>query len=122
LGQVNVTINGRRYRMDCDDGQESYLTGLAERLNAAIDALRGSFGEIGDQRLTVMAALTFVDQATEAQRRNARLEQLLADSERARLAATERSQADTARAAVALEEVADRIEGLAGKVGGVNVT
>ena len=55
MPQVNVTINGKVYRMACDDGQEAHLEGLAERLNVTIDRLRQSFGEIGDQRLTVMA-------------------------------------------------------------------
>ncbi|MBN8999629.1 MAG: cell division protein ZapA, partial [Rhizobiales bacterium] len=58
MAQVNVTINGKIYRMACDDGQEAHLESLAERLNETIDRLRGSFGEIGDQRLTVMAAIT----------------------------------------------------------------
>jgi cell division protein ZapA len=118
VGQVSVTINGKRYRMACDDGEESHLTGLAERLSVAIEALRKSFGEIGDQRLTVMAALTFADQAAEAERRIARLEQMLAESEEARAAEADRGQADSARAASALAEVAERIEGLAGRVGG----
>src|SRR3954463_4094444 len=46
--QVNVTINDKHYRMACDDGEEAHLAGLAERLNASIEALRERFGEIGD--------------------------------------------------------------------------
>ncbi len=68
MAQVNVTINGRSYRMACDDGEEAHLTTLAERLNRSIEQLRGRFGEIGDQRLTVMAAITLADQHAEAER------------------------------------------------------
>jgi cell division protein ZapA len=118
VGQVNVTINGKHYRMACDDGEEAHLSALAERLNASIEALRERFGEIGDQRLTVMAAITFADQAAEAQRRISHLEQVLAESERARLAAAEQGHDDTSRTASAIQAVAERIESLAGKVGG----
>ena len=84
MGQVNVTINDKHYRMACDDGEEAHLAGLAERLNESIEALRERFGEIGDQRLTVMAAITFADQAAEAQRRIAHLEHQLSEAENAR--------------------------------------
>jgi len=66
--QVNVTINGRVYRMACEDGQEPHLQGLAQQLNGMIDQLRGSFGEIGDQRLTVMAAIMAMDELSELRR------------------------------------------------------
>lgn len=122
MSQVNVSINGKHYRMACDDGQESHLAGLAERLNTAIEALRERFGEIGDQRLIVMAAITFADQAAEATRRVVQLEDQLAESERARETAAERDAAGGERTASAILAVAGRIESLAGKVGGSNGT
>lgn len=74
MAQVSVRIAGRVYRMACADGEEEHLTGLAARLDGRIDELRGSFGEIGDGRITVMAALTIADQLGEAERRIAALE------------------------------------------------
>lgn len=74
MAQVNVRIAGRVYRMACGDGEEPHLTGLAARLDAKIAELRGAFGEIGDGRITVMAALTMADQLGEAERRIAALE------------------------------------------------
>jgi cell division protein ZapA len=119
VAQVNVSINGKQYRMACDDGQESHLSGLADRLNTAIEALRDRFGEIGDQRLTVMAAITFADHAAEASRRIADLERRLAESERTRSAVADRGGADLARAANAVLAVAERLESLAGRLAGV---
>ena len=121
MAQVNVTISGKTYRMACDDGEEQHLADLAERLDRSIEQLRQRFGEIGDQRLTVMASLTFADQAAEAERRIAHLERHLAESERARLAAAEQGSSDVARTASAIEAVAERIESLAGRVGGGSV-
>ena len=74
MAQVSVRIAGRVYRMACADGEEEHLTGLAARLDARIDELRDSFGEIGDGRITVMAALTIADQLGETERRVAALE------------------------------------------------
>ena len=74
MAQVNVTIAGRLYRMACADGEEEHLQGLAARLEGRIGELRGTFGEIGDGRITVMAALTIADHLGEAERRIASLE------------------------------------------------
>lgn len=75
MAQVTLTVNGRSYRMACDDGQEDHLTGLGERFDQAIDELRHSLGEIGDQRLIVMAGILMTDRLDEAERRLNRLEQ-----------------------------------------------
>ena len=75
MAQVNVTINGRHYRMGCEDGQEDHVTKLAEEIDNRIEQLRGAHGEIGDQRLTVMAALTVADELAETGRRIRRLEE-----------------------------------------------
>jgi len=33
---INVTINGRQYRMACEDGQEAHLLKLADSLESRI--------------------------------------------------------------------------------------
>jgi len=66
LAQVPITIAGRTYRMACGEGEEAHLEGLAAELEGRISELRGAFGEIGDQRLIVMAALAFADERFEA--------------------------------------------------------
>jgi cell division protein ZapA len=117
LSQVNVTINSKHYRMACDDGQEAHLAGLAERLNGAIETLRDRFGEIGDQRLTVMAAIMFADQSAEAARRVALLEAQLTEAHAAHAASAESGAEDASAAASAVLAAAERIESFAGKVG-----
>jgi cell division protein ZapA len=74
MAHVNVTINGRQYRMACEDGQEDHLRGLAEAFDRRIADLRTNFGEIGDMRLTVMAALMVADELSEVSRRLGALE------------------------------------------------
>lgn len=113
MPQVTVTIAGKTYRMACDDGQEQHLFGLARRLDGTIDELRGVFGEIGDQRLTVMSAITVLDQLSEAERKVEALKaEVAALSE-----ACERLERDRAgiedRVADRLVAAAERIETLA---------
>lgn len=116
MSQVNVTINGRQFRMACEDGEEDHLRQLAKELDERIVALRGQFGEIGDARLTVMAALMVADGLSEANRKVRQLEAELAALQDARAVAA--GQAGVAEAAVAqvLNTAAERIEGLARKL------
>ena len=76
-------------------------------VDGKIGELRSTFGEIGDQRLVVMAALTFADNLNEAR------EEAAAERERARAAAA-RSEA----AATQLDALGARLEALAGQLAG----
>jgi cell division protein ZapA len=110
MAQVNVTINGRHYRMGCEDGQEEHVAKLAQEIDDRIELLRGTHGEIGDQRLTVMAALTVADELTESARRIRRLEEEIAALQDARVVAAERAQQTQAAVVAALNAAAERIE------------
>jgi cell division protein ZapA len=110
MSQVTVTINGRQFRMACEDGQESHLLRLAQELDQRIEKLRVNFGEIGDTRLTVMAALTVADELADTSGRLLRLEEDLAALQEARAAAAERADATQVAVAAALNSAAERIE------------
>jgi cell division protein ZapA len=110
MNHINVTINGRQYRMACEEGQEARLVRLAESLESKVESLRGKFGEIGDQRLTVMAALTACDELLDANARLEKLEQELASLRDVRLAAGDRARATQVAVANALNAAAERIE------------
>ncbi len=75
MPEVNVEINGRKYRMVCEEGQQKHLIGLAERFNTQVETLKGAVGEIGDNRLTVMAGIAILDELNEAERKIKQLEQ-----------------------------------------------
>ncbi|NWG23788.1 MAG: cell division protein ZapA [Pseudorhodoplanes sp.] len=116
MPQVNVTIAGRHYRMACEDGQEDHLVKLSQLLDQRIAQLRGSFGEIGDTRLTVMAAITIADELSEADRRIRRLEEELTALQDARVLAAERTQSTQAAISAALNSAAERIESVTRKL------
>jgi cell division protein ZapA len=110
MNHVNVTINARQYRMACEEGQEVLLLKLAESLESRIQSLRGKFGEIGDARLTVMAALTVCDELLEAEQRIRGLEEELAALRNVRVVASDRARATQSAVADALNAAAERIE------------
>jgi cell division protein ZapA len=113
MAQVTVTIAGRTYRMACGDGDEPRLERLAALYDGKIDEMRNAFGEIGDMRLHVMAALTIADELHEAKERLEVIEGELA-SLRERLETGEkRAQASEIYVAETLTKTAERIERLA---------
>ncbi|MFG1393067.1 cell division protein ZapA [Xanthobacter agilis] len=112
MPHVSVTIAGRQYRMACDEGQEEHLVRLAHDIDSRISQLRTAFGEIGDQRLVVMAAITIADELAEARNRIRALESDIEGQRDARASALERIQASEGDVARTIEEVAERIERL----------
>jgi cell division protein ZapA len=110
MAHVSVTINGRQYRMACEAGQEAHLLRLAKDLDLRIEQLRVRFGEIGDARLIVMAAIMLADELVEVGKRVRQLEAELAGMQDAGAAGVERSKATQAAIAAALNSAAERIE------------
>ena len=110
MSHINVTINGRQYRMACEVGQEARLLQLAEGFEARIGSLRGKFGEIGDARLTVMAALIVSDELLDAGHRIRSLEEELDALRDIRVVAADRARATQVAVANALNSAAERIE------------
>lgn len=113
MAQVTVTIAGRAYRMACGDGEEAHLDSLARLFDGKIDEMRSAFGEIGDMRLHVMAALTLADDVMETRRRLSGLEREI-EAMRAALSsqAGEAEKRDD-RIAQEVGRAAERIERLA---------
>jgi cell division protein ZapA len=110
MPHVSVTINGRQYRMACDEGQEHHLARLAHELDQRIARLRTTFGEIGDMRLTVMAALLISDELAETSQRMRRFEADLAEMQEARAHAADHAQQTNSAIIAALNAAAERIE------------
>jgi len=107
-----VTVAGRAYRVGCEQGEEPRLEALGRLVEERIEKLREGFGEIGDQRLLVMGALGFADEA-EDQRSRAETLQQEVESLRAELAARDaRAAALEARLAQGVTDAADRLDQL----------
>ena len=116
MAQVSATIAGRQFRLACEDGQEEHLQALAHDLDQRIIDLRAKFGEIGDTRLTVMAALMVADELSEAARKIRRLEEEATALQDARVVSSDRAKAASNAVVNAFNSAAERIEGITKKL------
>ena len=107
MAQVSVTIDGRKYRLACNEGEEARLESLAGVIDEKIGEMRKAFGEIGDQRLVIMAALTIADNLTEAQ-----------DAAAAERKRSDAAEERTLAVASSLNELGSRLEQLAARLSG----
>ena len=110
MSSVNITINGKQYRVACEPGQEQRVTALAVDFDQRIAGMRARFGEVGDARLTVMAAMMIGDELLDANMRIAKLEADLNALHTARAGASDRTNRTEAAVVTALDAAADRIE------------
>lgn len=62
MPQVNVSINGRRYEIACDNGQEAHLMRLGAYVDKRVGELVAAVGQVGDSRLLVMVSLLLADE------------------------------------------------------------
>ena len=62
MAQVNVSVNGQSYRIACEDGQEDRLVDLAAMVDEKVIGLVNQIGQVGSNRLLVMAALIIADE------------------------------------------------------------
>lgn len=103
MAQVDVSVNGQSYRIACEDGQEDRLVDLATMVDEKVLELVNQIGQVGSNRLLVMAALIIADELVDL-KNEAGSSQELADNS---------NQQDTV---LALQEITKRIENIADQV------
>lgn len=113
MPEVNVEIDGKKYRMACEEGQEQHLLTLAERFNRTVSGLKGSFGEIGDNRLVVMAGIAVLDELAEAEDRIEALKRDIEDLTTAGRELTIEAEELEGKFARRLSEAARKVEAIA---------
>ncbi len=94
MPQVTVLINGHEYEVACGEGQERRTCELADYVDSKVKELVGQLGNLGDQRLLLLASLHLVDE--------------LWDYQEAGGSGT--TKALDSRRAVAIDALAERIE------------
>ena len=103
MAQVDVSVNGQSYRIACEDGQEDRLIDLATMVDEKVLELVNQIGQVGSNRLLVMAALIIADELVDL-KNEAGSSQELEDNT---------NQQDTV---LALQEITKRIENIADQV------
>lgn len=71
MGQVTIAINGRRYEVNCDDGEEDRLRQLAVGVDRRVRTLAASVGQVGEARLLLLTCLLMEDELIEVGRSDA---------------------------------------------------
>lgn len=118
MAQVTVMIDGKAYRMACEEGQEDHLTELATRFDQYVSHLKSQFGEIGDLRLTVMAGIMVMDELSEVNRKLKNLNEEADSLRQGRAATLSDQQKNEDALASALSEVTSQIHEIAAKLSG----
>lgn len=103
MAEVTMTLNGRTYRLECDDGEEEHLLGLSEMVGTRLRTHQQQFGQVGDDRLLLMTALTIADELSETQRK-------LDEFENEKESSDEIVKSVEARIAGKMDAAAERIE------------
>jgi len=116
MPEVNVEINGKKYRMACEPGQEGHLLGLAGAFNARVENFKEIFGEIGDIRLTVMAGIALIDELALAQEQIAALTQDVAMLTEAGQAVSAEAEGLEVKFARRLNDAARKLEAIASAI------
>ena len=109
MPQVSVTINGCSYKIACDDGQEANLTRLADYVDKRVGQLVAAVGQVGNERLLVMASLLVADELSDTFTELDALKGRALGSA-ARLAAEEALGAGVDSLAERIENIAERLE------------
>ena len=104
MSQVALVINGRSYRVACDDGQEDRVRELGRIVDERVTDLASRVGQVGEMQLLVMAALLLADELEDARG---------GASGGAGISKDERADDAEAAAVAVLEACAGRLEGIA---------
>jgi len=110
---VNVMVNGRTYTIACDEGEQEHLKELAGHVDAKVRELTGTVGQVGDQKLMLMAAVLITDELLEARARLEGQAKKVGELSEAHAELTGKSED---RAARTLEDAAARIENIIEKL------
>ena len=103
MAQVDVSVNGQSYRIACEDGQEDRLVDLAAMVDEKVIGLVNQIGQVGSNRLLVMAALVIADELVDLKNEAGSSQELEDNS----------NQQDTV---LVLQEITKRIENIADQV------
>ncbi len=101
MSNVSVTIAGRRYTLACAEGEESHIAKLAQSIDSKLSSIPGLSTQSETQTL-LFACLLLADALDEAHGHISALE-----------ASAQIGSAHESEAAVPLENLAEKLEGLA---------
>jgi cell division protein ZapA len=106
MAQVALDINGRRYEVACDDGEEERLRRVGHFVDQRMRTLARQVGAVGENRLLLMTALMMADE----------LMDVVEGHGDPRQEGGTPAHAEQERAAEVIESVATRLERIAARL------
>ena len=68
MAKADISLRGRSFSIACAPGQEQRVQKLAEQLDARVGQIASAVGDIGDERLLLITALSLLDELDSARR------------------------------------------------------
>ena len=68
MAEVDITINGRSYRISCKDGEEERIKSLSSLINNQVQKLSEKIGQLGEARMILLASLVLLDKSDEVEK------------------------------------------------------
>jgi len=112
MGQVTISLNGKSYRLECDDGEEPHLAALADQIGRQIEILKERVGQVGDDRLLLMAGLVLADELHNSRSQLEELDSKLTAIMEDRASTDQLVESAQAELASQIEAAAERIQDL----------
>lgn len=97
MAKADIRIRGRSFSIACAPGQEARVQRLAEQLDARLARISSAVGDIGDERLLLVAAIALLDELDAARQ-------------------VQPGAAAEDRAAALVTEMAEKVEALAARL------
>ena len=69
MANVNIKFNGKDFLLSCDDGQEEHLEELSLHLNEKFNELKNNLGNIGENKLLLIASIKIMDEYFETRKK-----------------------------------------------------
>ena len=108
MSEVNITMNGRSFGIFCEDGQEQRVTDLSHYVDARLKDIAKTGAAASESHLLVLAALLLADEVFDLRTDIEAINQ--------NLAAAQANENDEAAVIRAIDDLAGRIERIAGRI------
>ena len=69
MANVNIKFNNKEFLLSCEDGQEEHLEQLSAHLDEKFNKLKSSLGNIGENKLLLITAITTMDEYFETKKK-----------------------------------------------------
>ena len=69
MANVSIKFNNKEYLLSCENGQEEHLEELSLKLNEKFNNLKNNLGNIGENKLLLITAITIIDEYFEIKKK-----------------------------------------------------